>query len=95
MSAEIQYNITGASNFMYHSASQAFSSLIHTESHQRCVRTQQGRAVGGLTSLTHQDPLYVTQLCSSLCSRWCLNAGGMTGSRSMTQTGAKTAASEV
>lgn len=74
MSAEIQYDITGASNFMYHSASQALSSLIHTESHWRCVRTRQGRAVGGLTSLTHQDPLCVTQLCSSLCSRWCLNA---------------------
>lgn len=29
---------------------------------------------GGLTSLTHQDPLCVTQLCGSLCSRRCLNA---------------------
>lgn len=33
---------TGTLNFMYHSASQVFSSLIHTKSHQRCVKAQQG-----------------------------------------------------
>lgn len=55
-------NSTGTSNFMY-SASQAFSSLIHTKFHQCCIKTCEGCATGGGSNRSYCLLLSCVSLC--------------------------------